>query len=104
MSSNPRTCLQSALAQGGSNQACATLKGRKLGLTICWELGEKWEVPICHMREGLGLAKQRHTVRVHMFGAHARQAGRTHAPLSRSLSGVPFWGRWILGFPLETGF
>lgn len=78
MSSNPCTCLQPALAQGGSNQTCTTLEGRKLGLTTCWELGKKWEVPICHMWEGLRLAEQRHTVCVRMFGTHALQAG-THA-------------------------
>lgn len=78
MSSNPCTCLQPALTQRGSNQACTTLEGRKLGLTTCCELGKKWELPIRHVQEGLGLAEQRHAVHVHMFGAHALHAG-THA-------------------------
>lgn len=90
MSSNPCTCLQPALAQGGSNQTCTTLEGRKLGLTTCWELGKKWEVPICHMRKGSDW-QNRGTLCACACSAHTHcKQGRTHTPLSRSLSGVSF--------------
>lgn len=84
MSSNPCTCLQPALTQRGSSQACTTLEGRKLGLTTCWELGKKWELPIrtclAHTHRSHAVSRASPSEVGGSWGFHSKQASELDEP------------------------